>query len=155
MKSIWKWKTTNLLSSYAQCTWNWFLLCLRGFFNITRPSRVSGWQGKVIFTPWEASMFCYRCQVAARCALFLCVQSFLGICLRCFFIHIELFNLRLNICVKGLFPELLPFPDWVILNTSVSKLDHTSIKFLQIKRKSFQKLTKGLWWTDVQESGSG
>lgn len=83
-------------------------------------------------------MFCYRSQTAARCPLVLSVQSLFSICLWRFFDHIELLDLGLNICVKGLLPELLPFPNWVLLDTSIGKLDYTSIEFLKINTKSFR-----------------
>lgn len=98
-------------------------------------------------------MFCYWRQAATRCPLFLSVKSLFCICLWCFFINIELLDLRLNISVKGLLPELLSFPDWVILNTGVSKLDNTSIQFLKIPTKSWlvtvhlDGYVSGLRWT--------
>lgn len=125
-----------LLSSNTQCTRDWLLLYLRGLLDITGTSRVLGTRQEVIPTSCEAAMFCYGSQAGARYSLVLSVQCIFSVCLWRFFIHIQLLDLRLDVCVEGLLPELLPFPDWVNLDTSVSKLDHTSIEFLIINTKS-------------------
>ena len=73
-------------------------------------------------------MFRQGCHAAPRRSL---LRGVLGIGFRCFFIHVQLLDLSLYICIECFFPKLLVVPDVVLLYASVCKLNNSSCKFLE------------------------